>query len=39
MYEAKICIKLSGDYDKFDEWKDKTEAIERHKGVLKYLKQ
>ena len=29
-------IKFSGDYDKFDEWKEKTKAISRHKGILKY---
>ena len=31
-------IKFSGDYDKFDEWKDKTKSIASHKGILKYLK-
>ena len=30
-------IKFSGDYYKFDEWKEKTKAIARHKGILKYL--
>ena len=30
-------IKFSGDYDKFDEWKDNAKAISRHKGILKYL--
>ena len=30
-------IKLSGDYDKFYELKEKTKAIFRHKGILKYL--
>ena len=31
-------IKFSGDYDNFDEWKENTMAIARHKGILKYLK-
>ena len=30
-------IKFSEDYDKFDDWKEKTKAIARHKGILKYL--
>ena len=30
-------IKFSGDYDKFDEWKENTKAISKHKGILKYL--
>ena len=30
-------IKFRGDYDKCDEWKKKTKAIARHKGILKYL--
>ena len=30
-------IKFSGDYDKFDEWKENTKAIFRHKGILKYM--
>ena len=30
-------IKFSGDYDKFDQCKEKTKAIDRHKGILKYL--
>ena len=30
-------IKFSGDYDKFDEWKQKTNAISRYKGIFKYL--
>ena len=30
-------IKFSGDYEKFDEWKNNTKAISRHKGILKYL--
>ena len=29
---------LSGDYDKFYEWKEKTKEISRHKGTLKYPK-
>ena len=35
--EAIIYIKFSGEYEKFDEWKENTKAIERHKGILKYL--
>ena len=38
MVEAIRYIKFSGDYDKFDEWKENTKAIARHKGILKYLK-
>ena len=30
-------IKFSGDYENFDEWKENTKAISRHKGILKYL--
>ena len=30
-------IKFSGYYDKFGEWKEKTKAITRHNGILKYL--
>ena len=30
-------IKLSGDYEKFYEWKEKTKEISRHKGIIKYL--
>ena len=30
-------INFSGYYDKFDEWKEKTKAIARHKGILKCL--
>ena len=30
-------IKFSGYCDKFDEWKEKTRDISRHKGILKYL--
>ena len=30
-------IKFSRDYDKFDEWKDKTKEITRHKGILNYI--
>ena len=30
-------INFSGDYDKFDECKQKTKAIARHKVLLKYL--
>ena len=30
-----IYIKFSGDYAKFDEWKEKTKAIVRRKGILK----
>ena len=32
-----IIIKFSGDYYKFDEWKENTEEMARHKGILKYL--
>ena len=32
-----IYIKFSGNYDKFYEWKEKTKAISRHKGILNYL--
>ena len=28
-------IKVSGDYEKFDEWKEKTKENFRHKGILK----
>ena len=37
MSEAIRDIKFSGDYDKFDEWKEKTKEIARHKGILKYV--
>ena len=30
-------IKFSGDYGMFYAWKNKTKAIARHKGILKYL--
>ena len=30
-------INFSGYYDKFDEWKENTKAVYRHKGILKYL--
>ena len=30
-------IKFSGDYDKFDEWKENTKPISIHKVILKYL--
>ena len=30
-------IKFSGNYDKFDEWKENTKVISIHKGTLKYL--
>ena len=30
-------IRFSRDYAKFDEWKQNTEAIERHKVILKCL--
>ena len=30
-------INFSGYYDKFDECKEKTKAIARHRGKLKYL--
>ena len=30
-------INFSGDYENFDEWKENTKAIFRHKGILKYL--
>ena len=36
-YGAIRYIKFSGYYDKFDEWKDTTNAIARRKGILKYL--
>ena len=29
--------KFSGYYDNFDEWKENTNVIARHKGILKYL--
>ena len=37
MAGAMIYIKYSGEYDKFDEWKENTKAITRHKVILKYL--
>ena len=30
-------IKFIGNYEKFDEWKEKTKAISRHKEILEYL--
>ena len=30
-------INFSGDYDKFDVWKDITKAIASHMGIQKYL--
>ena len=36
MTGAIVYIKFSGEYDKFDEWKEKTKAITRHKSSLKY---
>ena len=30
-------IKFSGYYYKFDEWKDKTTTLARHKTILKYF--
>ena len=30
-------IKLSGDYDKFNWWKEKIEAVDGHKEIQKYL--
>ena len=33
----KSYINFIGDYDKFDECKEKTRAIARHNGILKYL--
>ena len=30
-------IKFIGDYEKFDEWKEKTKEISRHKEILEYL--
>ena len=30
-------IKFSGDYDNFEERRENTKAIARHKGILKYL--
>ena len=35
MAGAIIYIKFIGDYDKFDNWKEKTKEIARHKGVPK----
>ena len=32
-----IYINFSGDNDKFYQWKENTEAIARHKYILKYL--
>ena len=32
-------IKFSGNYNRFDEWKEKTKAVAIHKGILKYLTQ
>ena len=37
MYGAIRYIKFSGDYDNFDDWKEKTKAIDRHTDILKYL--
>ena len=37
IYGAIRYINFSGDYEKFYEWKEKTKAITRHKGILKYL--
>ena len=37
MARVVIYIKFSGNYDKFYEWKEKTKAISRHKGILNYL--
>ena len=31
-------IKFIGDYENIDNRKGKTKAIERHKGILEYLK-
>ena len=31
------CIKFSGDHEKFDQWKEKTKDIARHKGILKNM--
>ena len=28
--------KFSGNFDKFDEWEEKTKAITIHKGIVKY---
>ena len=36
MAESIRYIKFSGDYKNFDEWKEKTKAITRHKSSLKY---
>ena len=30
-------IKFTGEYDNFEEWREKTKAIYKHKGILKYL--
>ena len=30
-------INISGDYEKFDQWKENNKEIARHKGILKYL--
>ena len=37
MAGAIIYIKFIRDYDKFDNWKEKTKEIARHKGIIKYL--
>ena len=37
MAEAIRYINFSGDYYKFDECKEKTKAMSRNKGILKYL--
>ena len=33
-----IYIKFSGDYDKFDEWKEIIKEVSRYMGILKYLR-
>ena len=38
MKSSIISMKFSGDYEKFDEWKEKTKDVARIKGILKYLK-
>ena len=37
MAGAIIYIKFSGEYDNFDERKENTKGIDRHKGILTYL--
>ena len=37
MERAIVYIKFSGYYENFDERREKTKAISRHKVILKYL--